>query len=179
MPRFRERRALSSKMICLANLTLPPGFVGDPSETDRSAFDDCEDVLRADDQQVVALDLELGAGVLGVEDLVPDLDVHRLALAVLEDLARAGGQDGAFLRLLLGGVRQDDARLGHVLAGSWLDDDAIAERAKLLLSGLVLSGLGQGAIPPVSAIKLADVAGWGTPRRPPARPDIPGLRACG
>ncbi len=45
MPRFSERRALSSKMICLANLTLPPGFVGDPSETDRSALDDREDVL--------------------------------------------------------------------------------------------------------------------------------------
>src|SRR5476649_2480275 len=144
MPRFSERRALSSKMICLANLILPPGFGGDPSETDRSAFDDCEDVLLADDQQVVAFHLELGSGVLGVEDLVPDLDVHRLALAVLEDLARAGGQDGAFLRLLLGGIRQDDARLGHVLAGGWLDDDAIAERAKPLLSGLVLSGLGQG-----------------------------------
>mgnify|MGYP000093126217 CR=1 FL=1 len=40
--------------------------------------------------------------------------------------AGAGGDDLAFLRLLLDGVRQDDAALGHLLAGHGLDDDAVA-----------------------------------------------------
>ena len=95
-----------------------------------------------DDEQVFAFDLEFGAGVLGVEDLVPGLDVHRLALAVVEDLARAGGDDRALLGLLLGGVRQDDAALGHLLALARLDDDAVTERAKLGRGG---SGFGQRA----------------------------------
>ena len=82
-------------------------------------------------RQLVAVDLELGPGVLGVEDLVARLDVHRLALAVVEDPARADGDDRALLGLLLGGVRQDDAALGHLLAGGRLDDDAVAQRAKL------------------------------------------------
>src|SRR5580765_2515789 len=77
-----------------------------------SALDDRQDVLLADDEQVVTLDLELGPRVLGVEDLVALLDVHGLALAVLEDPARAGRQDRALLGLFLGGVRQDDAALG-------------------------------------------------------------------
>ena len=36
----------------------------------RSAFDDRQDVLLADDEEILALDLELGAGVLRVQDLV-------------------------------------------------------------------------------------------------------------
>jgi len=45
--------------------------------------------------------LELGAGVLGVQDPVAFLDVHLLARAVIEDLAGAGSEDDALLRLLL------------------------------------------------------------------------------
>ena len=58
-----------------------------------SALDDREDVLLADDEEVLVVDLELGPGVLRVEDLVALLDVHRLALAVVEDAARADGED--------------------------------------------------------------------------------------
>src|SRR5262249_38346621 len=64
-------------------------------------LDDGEDVGLLDDEELVALDLELGAGVLGVEDLVALLDVHRLTLAVLEDAPGTGGDDRAFLGLLL------------------------------------------------------------------------------
>ena len=56
-----------------------------------SALDHREDVLAADDQQVLAVKLEFGAGVLRVQDLVADSDVHGLAGAVIEDLARADG----------------------------------------------------------------------------------------
>src|SRR5918998_1510893 len=96
-----------------------------------SVLDDREDVLLADDEELIAVDLELGPGVLRVEDLLAFLDVHRLALAVVEDAARAGREDGALLRLLLGRVRQDDTALRHLLAGSGLDDDAVAERLEL------------------------------------------------
>src|ERR1043165_5414399 len=94
-------------------------------------LDDREDVLLADDEKLVLVDLELGPRVLRVEDLVADLDVDGLALAVIEDPARAHREDAALLRLLLGGVREDDAALRHLLARGGLDDDPIAKRAKL------------------------------------------------
>src|SRR5262245_54224394 len=147
MPRLRERRAVSSKMSCLANSKVPPGtLVRWASPTAERArwsasaggslvLDDRQDVLLADDQEVVALDLELGTGVLGVEDLVALLDVHRLTLPVIEHLTGAGGDDRTLLGLLLGGVRQDDATLGDFLALGRLDHDTITERAELAVDG--------------------------------------------
>src|SRR5436305_1051419 len=66
-------------------------------------LDDCQNVLLADDQQLFAVDLELGAGVLRVKDALALLDVDRLAAAVIEDPARADGEDLPLLRLFLGG----------------------------------------------------------------------------
>ena len=93
--------------------------------------DDGEDVLLGEDQQLLVVELELGAGVLGEEHLVADLDVQRDAVAVVVAAALAGGEDGAALRLLLGGVGQDDAALGHLLAAQRPDDDPVAERSQL------------------------------------------------
>ena len=42
----------------------------------------------------------------------------------------------ALLGLLLGGVRQDDAALGHLFTGSGLDNDSVAEGAKLGRGGI-------------------------------------------
>ena len=64
-----------------------------------------------EDQVLLVVVLELGAGVLGEEHLVADLDVHRDALAVVVEAALADGHDRAALRLLLGRVGQDDADL--------------------------------------------------------------------
>ena len=49
--------------------------------------------------------LDLGAAVLRVDDRVADLDVDRDAVALVVDAAGADSEDGALLRLLLGGVR--------------------------------------------------------------------------
>ena len=95
MPRLSERRAVSSKMSCLDNVSvlLESLRLKSARRPRRSVLDDREDVLLADDEELLALDLELGPGVLGVEDLVALLDVHGLALAVLEDPAGADGED--------------------------------------------------------------------------------------
>src|SRR5688572_4871268 len=115
-----------------------------------SALDDREDVLLADDEELLAVEFEFGPRVLRVEDLVAGLDVDRFALAVIERLPRSDGDDLALLGLLLGGVRQDDAALGHVLARDGLDDDAVTEWAQLG-RGRDRSGFGQRAVPPVTA----------------------------
>src|SRR6266545_2170452 len=164
MPRLSDRRAVSSKISCFAigvscsswvdgaGRRRLGGRLGDPRVLGPpvvsvsawpSALDDREDVLLADDEQLVAFQLELGPGVLGVEDLVALLHVDLLALPVVENSAGPNGEDGALLGLLLRRVGQHDAALRHVLARGWLDHDTIAERAKLGSSG----GSGcQGAI---------------------------------
>src|SRR5215213_6894262 len=145
-PRLSDRRAVSSKISCFA--TLWSYLLRNQNEAvlvqRRPLFlDDGEDVLLRNDQELVALDLELCPGVLGVEDLVAGLDVHRLALAVIVDAAGTGGDDRAFLRLFLRRVGQDDPALGHLLARGGLDHDAIAERAEV-----GCGGSRQGGIPP-------------------------------
>ena len=81
----------------------------------RSLGEDREDVVLAEEDVLLAVDLDLGARVLAEEDLVARLHVERDDLAVLEDLARADGDDDALERLLLGGVGDDDPALGLLL----------------------------------------------------------------
>src|SRR5688500_4062268 len=95
----------------------------------RSGRDRVNLVLIEDDDGLT-VQLELGAAVLAVDDLVADLDGQGVALAAVEETAAADGDDLALLRLLLGVVRQNDAA-GRLLVGlGWLDDDLIAERAQ-------------------------------------------------
>src|SRR5581483_6775833 len=63
-PLFSFRRAFSSNTSCLAGMWF-------------LLFDDGENVLLAQNQIFLALDLDLGARVLTVEHLVPGLDVQR------------------------------------------------------------------------------------------------------
>src|SRR6185437_13352708 len=74
--------------------------------------DHAQDVLLRDDQILDLVELELVAGVLGVEHLVADLELHRHLGAVLEDPSGPHCLDDALLGLLLGGVRKDDPALG-------------------------------------------------------------------
>src|SRR3954453_7317010 len=93
-----------------------------------ASVDDREHVARGEDQVLLAVVLDLGAAVLRVDDDVPDRDVQRAAVAGVVDPARADREALALLRLLLGGVRDDDAggRGGLRLAG--LNDDLVLER---------------------------------------------------
>ena len=68
------------------------------------------------DQEILAVDLDLGARPLAEQDAVAGLDVERDELAALVAGAGADGDDLALLRLLLGGVGNDDAALRLLLA---------------------------------------------------------------
>ena len=81
-----------------------------------------EHVGLAQDEQVLAFDRDLGAAVLGVEDLVALGHIKRDALAVVVELAVADGEDLALLGLLLRGVGEDDAGSGRLLLLDRLDD---------------------------------------------------------
>src|ERR1700678_1570616 len=82
-----------------------------PVTPGESLLQNAEDVVLAQDEPVFAVDFDASPAVLAEEDAVPDLDVELPDSAVLEDLAVADGDDFALDRLLLGGIRDDDAAL--------------------------------------------------------------------
>src|SRR4029453_8196453 len=96
-----------------------------------SAGDDGHQVFLAHHEELLAVELDLGAGILSEEHLVADLDVEGTGLAVLENLAPAHGQYFAPDGLLGGRIGDDDpARRGSLLLGA-LHDDAIVQWTQL------------------------------------------------
>src|SRR5687767_11130110 len=93
-------------------------------------LDDGEDVVLAHDDELFAVDLDLGAGVAGEDDFVALLDGKGRAFAVVETAAVADGEDLAALGLFLGGVGEDDAALGLGFGLDTLDEDLVAERTQ-------------------------------------------------
>src|SRR3954452_13734460 len=91
-----------------------------------------QDVGLAQDQQVLAVDLDLGSAVLAVEHGVALRDVERDALlAIIVVAAVADGDDLAALRLLLRGVGEDDAAGSRLLLLDRPHDEPIAQRLEL------------------------------------------------
>src|SRR5215218_11277102 len=82
------------------------------------------------DQELVAVELDLGAGPLAEQHPVTGLDAQRDEVALLVAGARADRQDLALHRLLLGGVGDDDPALGLLLLVDALDDNAIVQRSE-------------------------------------------------
>src|SRR6266516_1809727 len=154
-PASRALRASSSNFSSLAAIqsSLMPWAGGEPRPTAESRrrllLDDGEDVAGRQDQVLVALDLDLGAAVLRVNDLVPDLDVHRDALPIFET-AGTHGDDLALLRPLLRCVRDDQARRRGLLNLAGLDHHAGLQRFQAELLGhsrlLGLDFLGWGGL---------------------------------
>src|SRR4051812_41964160 len=107
-------------MICFALMTsLRLSF--------RSLVEDREDVVFAEEHELFAVDLHLGARVLAEEDLVARLHVERDDLPVLHGLSRSDGHDEPLEGLLLGGIGDDDAALRLLFFLRALDDETILE----------------------------------------------------
>src|SRR5919202_1279927 len=116
----------------LAVLARPPAWSGGGlGGLGGTLVEDAHDVRLLHDQQLVAVDLDLGAGPLAEQDAVAGLDVERHELALLVAHAGADGEDLALHRLLLGGVGDDDPAPGLLLLLDPLDEDAIVERPEL------------------------------------------------
>src|SRR4051812_12406360 len=99
-----------------------------------AALEHAHDVAFLHDQQLVAVELDLGAGPLAEQHPVTNLDAHRRQLALLAAGTRANRQDLALHRLLLGGVRDDQPTLGLLLFLDALDDDTVVQRPELHLA---------------------------------------------
>src|SRR2546425_7158609 len=94
-----------------------------------SGLDDAEDVLLAEDQVLLAVELDLGTGVLAEQHPVAGLHVEGQHLPVLL-LARADRDHLPLLRLLLGRIGDDDAaRALLLLLLDAPDDHPVLQRA--------------------------------------------------
>jgi len=96
-----------------------------------SAFDDGHDVVLAEDEQVVAVDLYLGARILAEEDLVALLDIQRDEFADFVSAAGTDGNDFALLRFFAGCVRHDKPTGCLGLSVSTLNDNAVVKGAEI------------------------------------------------
>src|SRR5260370_37779523 len=101
MPDLRCRRASASKTRSLAGIQFNLLLA--------TVHDDREQVALANDQVLIAVQLDFRACVLGKQDGVTALDFHFHALAVVEHAPWADCQDRALLRLLACRIRQHDA----------------------------------------------------------------------
>src|SRR5262245_36928292 len=102
---------------------------GSPGRSRSSLLvDDGQHVARRQDQVLLAVVLDLGAAVLAVDDGVTLGHVQRNPLlAILIPAAGANCDDGAFLRLLLGGVGNDQTGCGRGLGLVGLYEDLVLE----------------------------------------------------
>src|SRR5215210_6088132 len=114
-PRSIRSRALAPNLTSLAAMSgssslLLGGGLASGGLFDRGlAFEDAHDVGLLHDQELLAIELHLGARPLAEQDAVAGLHVERAQLALVVERAGADGDDFALLRLLLGGVGDDDA----------------------------------------------------------------------
>src|SRR5215203_4809679 len=76
---------------------------------DTWAFDDTHDIRLLHDEEILAVELHLGAGPFAEQDAVALLDVERHDRSLLVAPARTDGDDLALHRLFLRGIRNDDA----------------------------------------------------------------------
>src|SRR5688572_6211080 len=115
IPRLSARRASSLYSSCFAGMCVTDLLVGAVADHDG------QNVGFAQDQQLILVELELGARVLGEQNLLALLHVGDDALTGIEDPAWPDSENLALLGLLLCGIRQDDAALCDLLALEWLD----------------------------------------------------------
>src|ERR1700677_2692689 len=93
-------------------------------------LEDAEDFFFAHDQQLFAVQLDLGARVLAEEDVIAGLDVERERLAFVVRLALAHGDDFALLWLLFCGVRDDDAATNALAFFNPPNQNPVMQRCK-------------------------------------------------
>src|SRR3954447_12084459 len=88
-------------------------------------LDDAQQVGLLHDQIFFIVDPDLGARPFAEQHPIPRLDIEPLDLAALVSGTRTDGDDLTLLRLLLGGVWDDDAAGGLAFLLDAADHDAI------------------------------------------------------
>ena len=96
---------------------------------------DAEHFFLAHDDEIFAVQLDLGAGILAEQDAVAFFHIEGVDLALLINFALANGDDFALLGLVLRGVRDDDATAGGFSFFHATDQNAVVERGEFSHKG--------------------------------------------
>src|SRR6202011_2114528 len=104
----------------LRGLLLGSGNVGE----------NAHDIALLHDQELLAVDLDLGAGPFAEQHAVANLEIDRDQFAGLVTATRTDRYDLALRGFFLGSVRNDDAACGFVFGVDTLDHDAVVERTE-------------------------------------------------
>src|SRR5262245_10490427 len=97
------------------------------------AFEHAEDVALFHDEKLLAVDLDLGARPFAEQHPIAGLHVEGHERSLLVAGAGPHGDDLALLRLLLGGIGDDDAAFGPLILLDTAHDDAVMQWTKLHL----------------------------------------------
>src|SRR5712671_5896848 len=92
--------------------------------------ENAQDVAFLHDQQLLTVELDLGARPLAEQHAVAHLEVDRNELAGFVAPTWANRRDFALRGLFLGTVRNDDAACGFVFGIDAFDHDAVVERTE-------------------------------------------------
>src|SRR5206468_9028426 len=114
---IRSRASVWNRISFAAMVLLPLG-------------DDAHDVALLHDDEILAVDLDLGARPFAEQHAVAYLDVERMHRAVIAARTGSGGDDLAFHRLFLGGIGNDDAALRPFLLLDAADQNTILKWSK-------------------------------------------------
>src|SRR5436853_5757253 len=93
-----------------------------------ASANNAQNVAFLHDDEILTVDLHLGARPFAEQDLVAGLDIERRDLALVGLGAAADCDDFAFLRLFLGGVGDDDPARGFFLGLDTADEDSVMKR---------------------------------------------------
>src|SRR2546425_9533366 len=100
---------------------------------------DSQDFVFFHDQEIFAIELDFGAGILTEQHPVPVFYCQREHLAFIVRAALADGDDFALLRLVLGAIGNDDAATSRFSFFHATHQDAVMEWSKLSHSCKLLS----------------------------------------
>src|SRR6185436_8807402 len=92
-----------------------------------SARDDAHNVDFLHDDQLVAVELDLGTRPFAKQHPVAGLDVEGLDLAILASCSRSDGKNFPFHRFFRGGIRDDDPPGGFGLGIDTPDQDPVVQ----------------------------------------------------
>src|SRR5258706_12761135 len=119
---------------CRAPLPSCPGSPGMTSSVQRLyglvSGEHAHDVALLHDQEVLPVELDLGARPFAEQHAVADLEVDWDQLAGFVTAARTDCGDFALRGLFLGGVRNDDAALGLFFGFDSLDHETVMQRTE-------------------------------------------------
>src|SRR6516225_9443499 len=96
----------------------------------RSLFDHAHDITLLSDDEILAIDFDLGSRPLPEQYSIADFDIERSEFAVIVPCARSCGNDFAFHWLFLGGIRDDNAARRLLLLLNATDENAILQWSK-------------------------------------------------